>query len=314
MKPLRWLGLVAGAVGLYFFARYAADAWQAGATAALGSGSMIAAIVASALLFVPIYPIGGYAWARWLAADGHRLDARDATVVLALSQLGKYVPGYVAQPLGRTALATRYGVPAFESMRVMVYETVLSPAAALLSAGAGLLAAWAAGSDAALPIRTVLAAAGIAAATAAFVLAAPPLVALAQRRLAPPGAQRQPLVPPRSALLKSAALYAAGHLAIAIGFVLVAAALRPIDPPEAALLVAAFALSWLAGFLAPGAPAGLGVREAFLAAMLAAHFPVAFVATAVVAQRIATTLGDLFGAALGLFLLHGHRNPHGPRA
>jgi uncharacterized membrane protein YbhN (UPF0104 family) len=73
-------------------------------------------------------------------------------------------------------------------------------------------------------------------------------------------------------------------------------------------LTGAFASSWILGFLAPGAPAGLGIREAILSAWLSGALPPAQVVMLVVALRIATSVGDLLNFMLGsAWLRHAHR-------
>jgi uncharacterized membrane protein YbhN (UPF0104 family) len=70
-------------------------------------------------------------------------------------------------------------------------------------------------------------------------------------------------------------------------------------PPSPIFLTGAFASSWILGFVAPGAPAGLGIREAILSAWLSGALPAEQVVLLVVVLRIATTLGDLFSLAWG---------------
>jgi uncharacterized membrane protein YbhN (UPF0104 family) len=54
-----------------------------------------------------------------------------------------------------------------------------------------------------------------------------------------------------------------------------------------------FALCWVAGFVVPGAPAGLGVREALFIRLFAPGIGEGVAACVAVAYRIITTLGDL---------------------
>jgi uncharacterized membrane protein YbhN (UPF0104 family) len=63
--------------------------------------------------------------------------------------------------------------------------------------------------------------------------------------------------------------------------------------------IGAFASSWLLGFLAPGAPAGLGVREAALALWLEPALGAPSAVLLIVLLRVATTLGDLGNFAWG---------------
>ena len=64
----------------------------------------------------------------------------------------------------------------------------------------------------------------------------------------------------------------------------------------------AYAAAWLAGFVTPGAPAGLGVREAILVILLGGHAAEPDLLAAVVLSRAVTALGDtiFFGAAWAL--------------
>ena len=93
-------------------------------------------------------------------------------------------------------------------------------------------------------------------------------------------------------------------LADSINFLLLGSALAVLafavaDPPLTILPLAigAFAVSWVAGFLVPGAPAGLGVREAVLVAFLSPAVERAL--PIVLGFRLATTLGDCLSLGLG---------------
>src|SRR3546814_18296850 len=62
--------------------------------------------------------------------------------------------------------------------------------------------------------------------------------------------------------------------------------------PGPIFFIGAFTTSWIAGFVVPGAPAGLGVREVVLTAWLACALPPATAVLLVVALRIATPIAD----------------------
>lgn len=66
--------------------------------------------------------------------------------------------------------------------------------------------------------------------------------------------------------------------------------------------VSIFTLSWLAGFLIPGAPAGLGVREAVLVTFLILWMNPFSAASLALLIRLTTTLGDAAAFLLGLFI------------
>lgn len=58
-------------------------------------------------------------------------------------------------------------------------------------------------------------------------------------------------------------------------------------------LCGAYVVAWLAGLVTPGAPAGVGVREAVLLVLLGGQFPPADLLMAVVLGRAVTASGDL---------------------
>lgn len=58
-------------------------------------------------------------------------------------------------------------------------------------------------------------------------------------------------------------------------------------------VIGMYTLSWMIGFITPGVPAGLGIREAIMSALLIGLVEAEFVISAVVIYRIITILGDV---------------------
>src|SRR3546814_11770047 len=77
--------------------------------------------------------------------------------------------------------------------------------------------------------------------------------------------------------------------------------------PGPIFFIGAFTTSWIAGFVVPGAPAGLGVREVVLTAWLAGALPPATAVLLVVALRIATPIADLVNFLWGSAVLVSNR-------
>jgi hypothetical protein len=63
--------------------------------------------------------------------------------------------------------------------------------------------------------------------------------------------------------------------------------------------IGAFAIAWAAGFIIPGAPAGLGVREAVLITLIAPSIPAGPALACVAMHRIMTALVDAAAAVSG---------------
>ncbi|HDM8223452.1 TPA: hypothetical protein P0E24_003950 [Vibrio campbellii] len=72
-------------------------------------------------------------------------------------------------------------------------------------------------------------------------------------------------------------------------------------------LIAYFVIAWLAGFMTPGAPAGLGVREAVLLVLLGTTAYQETLLLAVLLSRIVTVLGDLLFFAIASFYRPRHK-------
>lgn len=58
------------------------------------------------------------------------------------------------------------------------------------------------------------------------------------------------------------------------------------------LIIGAYQLSWLFGFLLPGAPGGVGVREFILSILLGPYFDMNIIMFAIVIYRLINTIGD----------------------
>jgi len=108
-------------------------------------------------------------------------------------------------------------------------------------------------------------------------------------------------------------LYVCAYLAIGASATTLAGGLYPATRPDFALLTAAFAIAWVVGFVTPGAPAGIGVREALLMLMLGPGMGTANASLFILALRIATTLGDILCFVAGLALMPGLRRAWTPR-
>lgn len=96
----------------------------------------------------------------------------------------------------------------------------------------------------------------------------------------------------RGPLLISLLLQIAAFGAFALAAALIGAAILPPDT-SLARFAALFLLAWLAGFVVPVAPGGLGVREAALLALAGAGLPAASILAATLALRVASIAGDL---------------------
>lgn len=287
LKPVGWvfiglaLFLVAHRLfvggGADLLARQPSALWTAlPAALAYGTGCMLLSIAWWALL-KPAEPGG------MRLATAHR--------IYALSQIGKYLPGNVMHFVGRAAMAKGEGVPLTRAGFTMVQESVLMMTAAL-----GLAAALGGTEWLGIPPILTIPAVVAAALAAAGVCSAPEMARRygigligEKGRL---GKGRARLVWTLLALLAYAVFFClSGGIVLAI--------LEALDANvPVPLTLAAVCAAWLAGFVTPGASAGIGVREAVLIAALEPEAGSAAAATALT-YRLVTTGGDVLVFASG---------------
>jgi hypothetical protein len=303
LKPRAWrvLGaLVATAAGAYFIA-YAFRALAGHDLRRLLEPQTMLAAAFLTLAYALLVPVTAVAWAWLLRGFGQPVRAGVAIAVLASTQFGKYLPGNVAQHFGRVLVGRSFGMRPAATVLSMSYETVLVAAACAHASALSLLWSPPPGLQDWLLFRHPTSAIVLLTLAALVVLAVLPRAAqwIASRRS---DASDWPAVQPGWTI--SAACYGAYLLNFAlVGFGLWVAA-RAIAPggsalPEATFFIGAFASSWILGFIAPGAPAGLGVREAALTLWLEPVIGAPTSVLLIVLLRIATTLGDLGNFAWG---------------
>jgi hypothetical protein len=283
-RPVRW-GFVAVTACLGGYA--IAHEWTA-VRAALGSLGFVA--VAGALLSVlAAMVMTMQAWRVLLAGLGSPLPFRAASRIMFIGQLGKYLPGSVWPVLAQMELGHAYQVPRHRSASASVLAMVVS----LLS---GLLMA----------LVTLPFVAGATAYRWAFALVPVLLVGLHPRVLnAVLGrllrvARRPPLEQPLTGRVMAGALAWACSSWVLYGLQiwLLATRLGAPDGRTALLAIGGFAFAWSVGFLVVFAPAGAGVRDVLLVAVLGPVLGVGSATAVALVSRALMTAGDLLTAAL----------------
>jgi uncharacterized membrane protein YbhN (UPF0104 family) len=258
--------------------------------------------VAAALLTLSVMTTGtvvtAAAWRNLLVAGGVRIPFSTAYVIQARSAIAKYLPGNVFQYLSRVALGRAYGVPVEAIVVSTAAETVF------VVGGALLLGSW---SLARLAVVGPPAWVRPAAATA--VLAVLILLGVPRwRRAIRPwlAAHAGYLSPGRAGFVALAAVVELG--AVGASLAVLRAALWPEAPHVGWFpFASAFAAAWTAGFVVPGAPGGIGVREFVLYALLGDRLGSGPAAQLFLLARLLSTCAD--GLAFALSYLAPQRQP-----
>lgn len=244
----------------------------------------------------------GFAWLTLLRpADGHVLPTGTALAIYGRAQMLKYLPSNALHLVGRHAAARRRG----SSHGALIWAAVAETALMIAAAGmvALLLLASPKGAQALdvsrhTSIVAIIAAGMLVAAVAAFGVSR-------ARRAAAPHLKGRILT---LAAARSFALYL---LFFALnGTLLVALVHRTAAAPtEPLALVGLVAAAWVLGFVTPGAPAGLGVREVILIHGLELLGVGTMAAPVALAYRLVTTGGDLLCGMAALLLGRLVREP-----
>lgn len=209
------------------------------------------------------------AWWHLLAFFEVKADWKWAIKVYGQSQLAKYVPGNIFHLASRQALGMAAGLSAGSMAKSAVWELGSIAVAGVLFGIVAVPLVW--------PNFSLWMVSALFVAMAAMLFAA-------TRRLMSPSVA--------AALFWQIAFLVASGLVFIGTLVLVvpAATILPFFPA----LCGAYVIAWLAGFVTPGAPAGVGIREMVLLFLLGGQIGQADLLLAVVIGRLVTVAGDLF--------------------
>lgn len=274
-RTLIWIGGGLGLLGLCFVL-FKLFEYAEQIDLAKYSAAMWVAIVALAVIYGLASIILAIAWHQVLDFLQLQVQLRWAVSVYGASQLAKYIPSNIFQFAGRQVWGAAAGLPSWPLLKSVFWEL------ASLASAAALLAA--------LTLPALVA--EISAWTALSLYAMVVAIAL----LLIPRFFGKALA--RAWLWHSAFLLVAGFL-----FVVVLGLVTGSWWGASSLVVCgAYLLAWLAGLLTPGAPAGVGVREFVLYALLHNMVSEADLITAIVLGRIVTVSGDLMFYVCAIFL------------
>ncbi len=288
------------AVGVEHASAFPALRWNASAFTGLA--------LAIVLFFVTMV-IAGFAWYVVLRATGEQPQLSAAVMTIMLSQFAKYLPGNFAHVIGRVVLARSHGCSMPRVVFAMAFETGwVIVAAAAVSVIALLLGE--AGHLAALPD---FAGAWSWAALVVVAIGVPAIGAWTLNRWRP-GPLAKLLgdtsvsLPGIAPTLVCFALYCGSFILAGAALEFLAQGLFGAGESRFALMTGVFALAWVAGYITPAAPAGLGVREAVLLAALGPVYGAETAVAIAVVLRACTLAADGLGFLVGLVLQRSVRS------
>jgi len=291
-RNYRWIGLGLGIVALiYFINRATANIsalppvhWDLNGYAAFAG-----AIVVNIFVIV----IGGYAWSLLLRACGESVTKREVLIIFTLAQFAKYIPGNVAHHAGRVALAKGRGFALPRVLLTMSLEVgwTIVAACTLITVSLPLIGQKIFATSQALPSVFQLVLAIIAGITLP-VIGGWILFRWHPGPLRLLFAEAAVVIPGIRPLLHCLLIYMLSFFLMGLASDLLSRGLFGVTESYVCLLTGAFAVAWIAGFITPGAPAGLGVRETILLGILSPVYGPGIAAGIAIALRAVTTLAD----------------------
>ena len=216
--------------------------------------------------------------------------------VYGRTQIGKYIPGNIFHFAGRQVYAKQAGLPQLLVLGSTVYEMLLLLAAASSLAFFGLLLMRIQVHGASLYFSgTVL---GLVAATIIAAIYLAPRIGRRKGVHLPLQGIGQHL----RLLWPCYALYVAFFLiaGVLLAVLLTAIAGGPLLSRSFGAVITIFSCSWIAGYVTPGAPGGVGVREAIIIFSLAGMVGEAQATVAALLFRCITVGGDVIFYLLSL--------------
>jgi len=287
----RWLRVGFAALALAFLALAVVNQWGrigprlhavTATTIVVGLLAVLAGLVATML-----------AWRALLADLGSPLRLAAVWQIFFGGQLGKYVPGSIWPVLMQMELGADHQIPRRRAAAATVVQMGLTVAtAALVSVATVPFVLGHSSTDLAW-----LAAVVVVSAAALHPRVANPVLDFGFRLL-----RRETLERPLSwrGLLLASGYQGIGWVLLAVPVILVARDLGGTGARLTVLCIAAFTVSWVAGFIFV-APAGAGVRETLMAALLSTTLQPAAALTVALISRLIMTVADVVvgGIALG---------------
>lgn len=264
------------------------------------NGTSASLALAALCLYIATYASSARSWQIGLHLSEAKASFFDCLWITSISQIGKYAPGNVGQHIGRIVLARQNGIEARQSIGGIAIDALLLIVSALLCSMTAFhifLAAIAQYSSAIIRTATV------AILLLLLLLALLLLVRSVRAKVLLFFARNYGQLTGKMIASASARIIALHALSFIFGALALWCVLQMMGShPMTASLVGIYATAWLIGFLVPGAPAGLGIREALLLTGLGILYGAGSAAMGAVLLRAVTVVGDGLAFAGGLVM------------
>ncbi len=267
----------------------------------------IPTLVAVTLCYLSCFIITSKAWYTLLYSVGEKPKLLQLITIILLSQFAKYLPGNFAHHIGRVVLA-RNAVVSNNSIAItMILEIILVILAACVVAAIAISFAQ----SISIPqfmdvptlwkvsIFTLIILLGL---TFIYLSKSNFKKAIMSQFRFSKATPHNTWVSKIQSLIKCFFFYTVNFLLLGAILYLLTASFFSNFQASYWLLTGLFSIAWVLGFITPGAPAGLGVREAILVTALDPIYGASVALSLTLSLRIVTTVGDGLGFLIGLLL------------
>lgn len=276
----RWLGFLVSAVALVVFLDVAVESISIHADWNLLWCYWPVLMGGLLFYFVAYIPMIS-AWTHLARACGTKMIVRsDLTYIFLVSQIAKYLPGNVGHFLGRAWMGQRRGIPMIVLGKAMALEVGGILSACFILANAALFIGLVQSETEQGSYNLEFAVGGAAVVSLLGVV-------LAFRRWGEWALILRPFIYATFCYLVVIVLMAA------INVLILSVISERWSIALSGEVAGAFVVSWLVGFVTPGSPAGLGMREITFFSVLAGTYPNTTLVLTAAAFRLVTVAGDL---------------------
>lgn len=265
------------------------------------SGRIIALIGGCVLVQTAVILFMSMPWVRFVRIlSGTNIPMKDALPVYTKSNLMKYVPGNIFQYVGRNQLAADLKISHVDVACATVLDIVCSMVTPLL------LIVVLMGKNMLELIRTystnflLVLGAGIAVLVLLFLLLRWKFREPLQRYF-----EKYRKLLNRKILIRVLGvflLYVAQYIISTAMYAVPAVFLFDVPAEKLGLFLGTYLFSWIIGFITPGAPGGIGIREAVMMLMCGSFLDTNTIMLYAVTMRLISTFGDIAAFLVGLLL------------
>jgi uncharacterized membrane protein YbhN (UPF0104 family) len=301
---IRTIGRVVGIVlvvlaSIYFIgilSRYAENfpsiSWDINTIAALGGASLV---------YLLVIGVGILVWYLLLKGVGESPSLTETGAIFTVSQFSKYIPGNVAQHVSRLAISTARGWDAPRVLLTMIIEASWAVLASSLLAFIALIVFDSSTSVQDISLPSPLQLIALAGFVVLLSIAAYILLRYIIPRFFPRLSNLRHMQFPSLALLVLCLVFSIfGFVLQGVLVTILANGIFSAASTNILVITGIFAVAWVAGFLTPGAPAGLGIREAILVAGLTPIYGGGVALGVAIAARLVTMMTDGLAFLMGL--------------